>query len=1075
MSAPESSRPYRLSLDLGSTSLGWAVLDLRRARDELTEKKLTRTDQKTGEIIPLFAPYAVRAAGVRLFSDGRDPQDKTSLAVARRVARQMRRRRDRYLVRRSRLLAALIRFGLMPADSAERKDLAKIDPYELRNKGVLEALTPYELGRALFHLNQRRGFKANRKTDGDPDEQGKIKTAVSQLGAKIDAAGAPTLGAWLAWRKENRETVRARLNGQGAKAAYDFYPAREMLEAEFDKLWSVQKAFHPGLLTDEARDDLRHRIFHQRPLKPIKPGKCTFFPEEERASRALPSAQRFRLLMELNNLRLIYPDRSEQFLTPDQRRKIVDDIRAKSTKKITFKRIRQLLKVGSEVGFNIESEKRPDLLGDETAAALKDAFGEGWRKLTLAEQDDVVLDLLGEPDENRLIDRLIERWGLAPAAAAKAAATRLPQFHASIGRKALGLLLQPLEDDTVMDAETRLPRHLRYDEAVAKAGLHHSDMRPKGLLDELPYYGALLDRHVAFGTGEPKHDEEKRLGRIANPTVHVGLNQVRRLVNDVIKRYGRPHEIVVELARDLKNGAEERKKQDREQAENQKKNDKRREDIRAMGLADTPHNMAKLRLWDEQRKQDGQAVCPYTGTVIGLRMALSDEVDIDHILPFSKTLDDGIANKVLCTRAANRAKTNKTPYEAFGRDAERWEQILARVDDLPKNKRWRFAPDAMDKFYEHGGFEARQLNDTRYLSRLAREYLQHVCPTVRASPGRLTSLLRARWGLNTILNDHNQKNRDDHRHHAIDAVVVGCIDQSMVQRVATARAREETEEAMLRLLDDCPRPWKGFRDDVKAKIDKIVVAIRPEHGTGGRMHEDTAYGPIDPATNDGYNLVRRKAADGLSEKDVAAIRDSALREALTAALAQAKATGKDHKTALPLALETLKADPRWKNGVRHVRVMTKEAKPILLADAAGQIYKGLIAGEIHHIDIFADAKGRWVGRGVTLFEARKTATSDGRAAPPQPQDGENFVMRLHKGDYLEMEYDGKRRVMLVIKLEPSNNRVVIIQPQQTKQDRSLHTGVAYDQLRKRQAQRAVVSRLGDVRLASLGAPLGTVS
>ena len=224
------------------------------------------------------------------------------------------------------------------------------------------------------------------------------------------------------------------------------------------------------------------------------------------------------------------------------------------------------------------------------------------------------------------------------------------------------------------------------------------------------------------------------------------------------------------------------------------------------------------------------------------------------------------------------------------------------------------------------------------------------------------------------------------------------------------------------------------------------------------MHEDTAYGPIDPATNDGFNLVRRKSADGLSEKDVSAIRDKGLRDAMTAAL---KAVGRDHKTALPLALETLRATAHWE-GLRHVRVMTKEAKPILMPDAAGKIYKGLIAGEIHHIDLFADAAGKWTGRAATLFEARKTALPDGRATPPQAQDGERFVMRLHKGDYVELEHEGKRCLMLVIKLEPSSKSVVVIQPQQTKQDRALHVKIAFNQLGKRGARRVTVDRLGDV-------------
>src|SRR6185437_5021873 len=140
--------PYRLGIDIGTNSLGWCAIDLDRDG----------------------APRGIRRIGVRIFSDGRDPQSGTSLAVDRRGPRQQRRRRDRLIARRDRLMDALIRHGLMPAVEGERKRLQEADPYELRARGLDEALTLHELGRALFHLDQRRGFKSNRKTDRAGDE-----------------------------------------------------------------------------------------------------------------------------------------------------------------------------------------------------------------------------------------------------------------------------------------------------------------------------------------------------------------------------------------------------------------------------------------------------------------------------------------------------------------------------------------------------------------------------------------------------------------------------------------------------------------------------------------------------------------------------------------------------------------------------------------------------------------------------------------------------------------------------------------------------------------------------------------
>jgi CRISPR-associated endonuclease Csn1 len=136
---------YRLALDLGTTSLGWAMI------------RLNQDEQP--------APIAIIKAGVRIFSDGRNPKDGSSLAVTRREARAMRRRRDRLLKRKSRMMHTLTEHGFFPADPLKRKELETLNPYALRAKGLDSALTPAEFARALFHINQRRGFKSNRKTD----------------------------------------------------------------------------------------------------------------------------------------------------------------------------------------------------------------------------------------------------------------------------------------------------------------------------------------------------------------------------------------------------------------------------------------------------------------------------------------------------------------------------------------------------------------------------------------------------------------------------------------------------------------------------------------------------------------------------------------------------------------------------------------------------------------------------------------------------------------------------------------------------------------------------------------------
>ena len=171
----ETRRPYRLGLDLGTNSLGWFMVWLE-------------PDGKS------WKPVGLGPGGVRIFPDGRDAKSGISNAADRRDARSARRRRDRFLQRQQKLMNALLRHGLMPADKDARKKLETLDPYELRAKALDEKLPIHHIGRALFHLNQRRGFQSNRKTDREENEKGAIKSASDNLAKMMEETKSRTLG-----------------------------------------------------------------------------------------------------------------------------------------------------------------------------------------------------------------------------------------------------------------------------------------------------------------------------------------------------------------------------------------------------------------------------------------------------------------------------------------------------------------------------------------------------------------------------------------------------------------------------------------------------------------------------------------------------------------------------------------------------------------------------------------------------------------------------------------------------------------------------------------------------------------
>lgn len=962
---------YRLGLDMGTTSIGWSMIRL-----DLAEQ-----------------PCAVIRAGVRIFSDGRNPKDGSSLAVTRRAARQMRRRRDRLLKRKQRMLDALIRWGFFPADEAARKALTRLDPYALRAKGLSAPLSGAEFARALFHLNQRRGFQSNRKTDRQDSESGALKKAISALRLRLQDEQCQTLGQWLSKRHDQRLSVRARLRGKTQKdKAYDFYADREMVAHEFDTVWSAQAGFNPSLFTEAARSDLRDILLFQRPLKPVKPGRCTLLPDEERAPLALPSTQRFRILQELNNLRVLSPDLTEQ---PPLSKAQRDTLAARMERKerLTFADMIKTLKLAGTTKFNLQDAKRDALKGNSTSVQLskKQHFGDRWHDFSLAEQDAIVLQLLNEPHEGKLIAWLKEHTGVSDEQAEAIAVAGLPEGHGRLSIAALARILPPLAKDVVT-----------YSDAVQLAGfdshsvLGHAQSTGE-LLDELPYYGQYLQRHVAFAKENPRSDEE-RYGKIANPTVHIALNELRKVVNALIKRYGKPAEVIIEVARELKLGQQRRQEIQREQRERQDLNEKLVADACEI-LHLTPAHLdrakrrelsQKMQLWCELNK-DGATDrrCPYTGEQIGIHRLLSPEVEIEHILPYSITLDDSLNNKTVALRRANRDKGNRTPFEAFGKQAQEgydYDAILQRAAKMPREKAKRFAPDGYARWLkEDKDFLARALNDTAYLSRVAKEYLSLLYPDadagkVRAIPGRMTALLRGKFGLNQLLSGDSSKNRNDHRHHALDATVIAITDQALLQRFAQASASAR-ERQLDRLVEEMPLPWPAFRDHVARAMSGITVSHRPDHGYQGAMHEETAWGLR--GNGEVARLVRDEGAPH-------------------------RRTEQKKLNVIPISST---ADPN-RHGV------SEDGTPIA--------YKGYVGGSNYCLEIWRDEAGKPDARVISTFDAYQVIREHGVEAgermlrsAKKAINGLPLIARLMINDMVSLKIDGGRKVMRVVNIRSS--------------------------------------------------------
>ncbi len=1005
---------YRLALDLGSTSLGWAMVRLNQNNE----------------------PHAIIKAGVRIFSDGRNPKDGSSLAVTRREARATRRRRDRLLKRKSRMMSNLTELGFFPADKEARKEFELLDPYELRARGLNEALQPGEFARALFHINQRRGFKSNRKTDKKENDASALKNSIKKLRNAMTADGSRTVGEWLYRRHINGQTVRARYrqtpimqeNGRTKiDKSYDLYIDRAMIESEFDTLWESQTKFNPSLFSEIARLALKDCLLHQRPLKPVRPGRCTLLPDEERAALALPSTQQFRLYQEANNLRILGEGLSEGPLTIDQRDLLVTALEQHS--KRSFTQIKRLLGLSGAAQFNLEDPKRQELKGNTTSAILSknNYFGAQWFDLSLERQDEIVDKLVNEENESRLIIWLQGQFGFDEDQAEKIANVPLPDGYGSLSAKALNRILPELKKEVAT-----------YDKAVVAAGFeHHSNISHAAtgeILPLLPYYGEYLQRHVGFGTGVPEDHPEKRFGKIANPTVHIGLNQIRVVVNALIQRYGHPSEVIVELARDLKQSQEQRKEDNKRQAENQNRNDRLRQNIAAALNISAERvrrdDIQKMLLWEELSHDAADRRCPYSGVQISVQMLLSEQVEIEHILPFSQTLDDGLNNKTVAMRQANRIKGNRTPWEArTDFEAQGWahEDMLARAEKMPKNKRYRFGDDGYQRWLrEDKTFLARALNDTRHLSRVAREYVSLICPqNTRAVPGRMTAMLRSKFGLNDILGLHGEKNRNDHRHHAVDACVIAVTDQSMLQRFAKASASAR-EKNLTRLVENMPLPWESYRTHVERAIKSIFVSHKPDHGHEGAMHNDTAYGLL------GGGLVRtHKIVDGVRKRE-----DSPLK-----------------------VIEMSSANVPERHGT--------------LSDGSPRPYKGYKGDSNYCMEIYRTENGKWASEVISTFQAYQIVRHEGVYRLRDPRlslSGKPLVMRIMIGDTLRLDIKGRIDTMRITTL--SGNGQIFLAPineanvdarNRDKADNFSYTYKTAGSLNKAKGRQVTISPIGEIK------------
>ncbi len=1045
---------YRVGFDLGFTSIGWAIIIL---------------DEN-------LMPTKIEDFGVRIFPSGREAKTNKPTSVNRREKRGASRNHDRYIMRRKTLLKYMILIGLQPQTRTERSELAKTNPYELRDKAVKKQISLYEIGRVLFHINQRRGFKSNLVADqrADKSEQKGLKKGIDDLEKMLEDTEM-TLGQFLYLRLQSGKPTRMKANNN----EYEIYTNRTMYQQEVDQILAVQKKFHPGVLTNDAIQKLKDIIFFQRPLKLPEPGFCSLINGEKRARSAYVEVQHFRIFQEVNHLDFVKENQSVLSMTQDQKQKIINHLtknfsELRKDKILSWTKIRKLLGSGINLKFNME-ESRDGLKADTTSALLQPILSEIWADLSLANLRKLVDIIVTGQNNSELNQKLNKFFSEVSKTLSDDQINQLIQTKSR---------LAPGFGHVSLKAIQKIMPHLKtgiiYSDACTAAGINHSDQRTGELFPfgNLPYYGEALPKAVIGGTFKDKNKPEEYFGKINNPTVHMALNQFKIIINELVKKYGEPpKQIHIELARNVTLGTKQLSELKKNQAANQKENQRINAFLTEHGHFPSYNNRMKYKLWEDLAKQPEQRCCPLTGDTINDEYLFSPLVEIEHIIPFSRSFDDSRNNKMLCFQRANRFKGNKTPYEAFGHspDEYNWDDIIARAKNMER-KFWRFLPDAIERFKDskEGQYIQRQLNDTRYMSKLAHQYAEFVSGphTVKAIKGKFTSDLRHHWGLEQFT--HNMiggkftKDRTQHHHHAIDAIVVALTDTSAMRKLARANQRARKQESHKLMLDLEP-PFQGFDlEKIKLKLQNMIISHKLDHkgaqkaiakgATTGSLHEDTNYGQIDGSV---YAIRKDLTADNFKKlQDIKEIASKRIREDISRIFENFGDTKKEYESAIEQYKENSHNNPYQR--LKKVRVHVKKDSLIPIKDRNNKAYRHVIGGNNFCVEIWCPTKGKKAGKWQcevvqTFYANQKEFLPQWRKDNPTAYK----VMRLQINDMVAIDKNNERQICRVQKLS-AKGQIVLRHHNDATTKQKTQTNTSSSSLQKYNARKLFVSPIGKI-------------
>lgn len=818
-----------LGFDIGITSIGWAYIENDMLKD----------------------------CGVRIFTKAENPQNGKSLALPRREARSARRRLARRKARLNALKKLICKeFGLNLGDYlATDGELPKAyetgketkSPYELRTLALKEKLDSKDLARVILHIAKHRGYgNKHIKIESDKDS-GKVLSAIKTNVEAMEYKDYHSVGEYLYkefFQKERTQdekkgntTTKEFKNVRNKGENYEHCVSQELIKEELRLIFEKQKALGFAL-SDTFCNEILEITFFQRDLKSFedKIGKCTFYADEPRAPKDSLSAMEFVALTRIINILANITKRSGEVYSTDKLHEILDVVLEKG--EISYKKLRKIINLDERIQFPKDSKldytkkdaENTKVVEFKKLKSFNKAFGDkGFEGLTRNEIDKIANDIALIKSKTELKDKLKHYQSLNEKQRENLSELNFDKFI-DLSFRALGQILPFMRGDKTGEC-------LRYDEAVKKAGLqeYRKHQQKNDFLLPLKDY-------------EP---------HLANPVVARALSEYRKVCNALLRKYGKVHKIHLEFTREACKSYDERKKIEKEQREHFEANQNAQKQCENLELPLNGANIFKIKLWIEQGER-----CAYSGEKITPEhLKDSTMLQIDHIYPYSRSFDDSQNNKVLVFTKENQNKLNKTPFEAFGADKEKWDKILSFASKLPKPKYRRISNTQFQD--KEAGFLARNIVDTGYIARLASQWTKDCLEFLPLSEnevtiagekgskvhvevmnGGLTAVLRHYWGL-------GGKNRDNHLHHAVDAVIIGFTNASVIKAFSDFRKLQEQNKAKFyakQIAESEYRdkraffePCENFRQMVLDKVDSIFVSKPPRKRARGALHEETFY------------------------------------------------------------------------------------------------------------------------------------------------------------------------------------------------------------------------------------------